>query len=181
MRRLDQCVLRASELTIAGQLDALLIEDLGGRSLLLIEAADPSRFVAWARQRTGERSEAVAYLDFGCNQRPGAVLATIGAAQILTGPPNEQLRRLVASRHVLLMCGADEALARRPTTMTRWLGWCARHLPLSMLCTTDARAFLKALRCQHLPLGIDRLIDPAPAGFASVLAGDFLASCMEAH
>ena len=181
MRLLGQCLLRADELSVVGQLDALLAEDTGGRRLLLVEGAGPRTFSRWAQAHAAACFENTAYLDFGHEAESSAVVATIGGATVRTGPPNEQLRRLVASRHVLLMCGADEALARRPTTMTRWLGWCARHLPLSMLCTTDARAFLKALRCQHLPLGIDRLIDPAPAGFASVLAGDFLASCMEAH
>ena len=49
MRRLEQCVLRAEELAVASQLDALLAEDLGGRRLLVLESTDPAEFERWAR------------------------------------------------------------------------------------------------------------------------------------
>ena len=180
MGRLERCMLRADELSVTGQLDALLAEDLGGRHLLLLESGDASAFEHWAYTRAAERFEGIAFLDFSGPARPGAVLATIGGVVVRTGPPNEQLRRLLASHRVVLMSGMDDAFARLPAQLTRWLAWCANHLPLTMLCTADAHPYLAATRLYRLPMGSDRLIDPALASSASLLASFAMTTWMEA-
>ena len=180
MDYLSRCVLPAAELAESGQLDALLSEDLGGRRLLLVEAPDPAVFVRWAHQRACEHAGSLAFLDFGCTAHPGSVVATLGSASVRTGRPNEQLRRLIRGHRVLLMSGAEEALASRPATLTRWLAWCALHLPLSLLCTPDARPYLDALSRHRLPLGLDRLVDPRFAASAAACATRALSALMEA-
>lgn len=180
MDYLSGCVLPASELTESGQLDALLSEDLGGRRLLFIEASDPAVFVRWAHQRACERPASLAFLDFGCKVHPGSVVVTLGGVSVRTGRPNEQLRRLICGHQVLLMSGAGDTLTSRPAAVTRWLAWCALHLPLSMLCTPDARPFLDALIRHRLPMGVDRLIDPQFATSAAACARHALSSLMEA-
>ena len=74
----------------------------------------------------------------------------------------------------------DDALTRLPTALTRWLAWCANHLPLVILCTADARPYLSATRLHHLPMGVDRIIDPALAGSATRLANFAMTTWMEA-
>ena len=180
MRRLERCMLRADELSVTGQLDALLAEDLGGRHLILLESGDANAFERWAYTRAAERFEGIAFLDFSGAARPGAVLATIGGVVVRTGPPNEQLRRLLLRHRVVLMSGMDDALTRLPTALTRWLAWCANHLPLAILCTADARPYLAATRLHRLPMGVDRIIDPTLAGSATRLASFAMTSWMEA-
>ena len=76
MGRLERCMLRADELSVTGQLDALLAEDLGGRHLLLLESGDASAFEHWAYTRAAERFEGIAFLDFSGPARPGAIYHT---------------------------------------------------------------------------------------------------------
>ena len=180
MRVLGQCLLRADELTVDGQLDALLAEDRGGRRLLLVEGADPRTFSRWAQARAAAFFENTAYLDFGREAQPSVVVATIGGAMVRTGPPNEQLRRLLHRHRVLLMGGMDDAFTRLPGTLSRWLAWCAKHLPLTVLSTADAAPYFEATSRYRLPMGMDRLVDPTLARSAALLASCAMATWMEA-
>lgn len=180
MRALGQCLLRADELSVDGQLDALLAEDRGGRRLLLVEGADPRMFSRWAQARAAACFENTAYLDFGHESESSAVVATIGGAMVRTGPPNEQLRRLLHRHSVLLMGGMDDAFTRLPGTHSRWLAWCAKHLPLSLLSTADAAPYIAATSRYRLPMGMDRLVDPALASSAARLASCAMAIWKEA-
>lgn len=162
--------LDAGELTLAARLDRLVARSLGARRhrIILVEKLSDAVFSLWARAKAAREPDDVAYLDILADGQ-SLVTGRIVGLDVSGDDLDEALNVVLTGRSVVLVSGLDRSRARLGERLFHWLDWSATHLPLTVVNTREATAYLVRLR--HHNVAVDQILDRRLSADAAALAG----------